>query len=57
MKRIAIVVAALGVVAGLIACGGEPKPPTMPENPAGSAAVPETPSATPPATPEPPKAP
>lgn len=52
MKRIAIVVAALGVLAGLIACGGEPKPPTMPENPAGSAAVPEAPSAAAPTTPE-----
>jgi hypothetical protein len=59
MKRIIFVVAcvAIGIV-GAAACGGAtPKPADVPGTPEGSAAVPEAPSASAPATPEAPKAP
>ncbi len=46
MKQIACVLGAFAlIIAGLVACGGEAKPAMNPENPVGSAAVPEAPSA------------
>jgi len=54
MKQLVLVSGAFAlIVAGMIACGGEVKPPAAPENPAGSAAVPEAPSAPTPEAPAP----
>ena len=54
MKQLALALGSLAlIVAGLIACGGGARPLAAPENPAGSAAVPEAPSAPTPEAPAP----
>lgn len=57
MKQAVLVSGAFALlIAAMIACS-EPKPPVAPENPVGSAAVPEAPSAPAPEAPAPAPAP
>ena len=54
MKQLALVIAAFALmIAAMVACGGDKKPALAPENPVGSAAVPEAPSAPTPEAPAP----